>query len=310
MQLRIIQCVIRDYLRSQKARFLIFLVAFPSCRRKNSINICRDGRLLTSSLVLAGLSSLLRTALDSVPRIDAYKMVIMPEEITISQVLLLNKIIFDESTTGSSSLLDLSPEQLNHVRTVSQVLGCEDILASPSSKNPMNSTSSGTPPPSRGIKRPAPIGNPARRRPAKTSRGTGAATTSLSSSSVKLEKTELNADYIDDSGLVRLSSVDEMAIHYCLLCDKKFKKYNQVWYLITTELKSPNLQFNPFRLSPTTTLHTTCRQPWLATSVTRRSATCTAASSTSTSSTASLTPTSSVTFAKKFSTHDSALAHT
>ena len=234
-------------------------------------------------------------------------MVIMPEEITISQVLLLNKIIFDESTTGSGSLLDLSPEQLNHVRTVSQVLGCEDILSSPSSKNPMNSTSSGTPPPSRGIKRPAPIGNPARRRPAKTSRGTGAATTSLSSSSVKLEKTELNADYIDDSGLVRLSSVDEMAIHYCLLCDKKFKKYNQVWYL---QLNSNPQLFNSFRLSPTTTLHTTCRQPWLATSVTRRSATCTAASSTSTSSTASLTPTSSVTFAKKFSTHDSALAHT
>jgi len=154
----------------------------------DTVLVCRDGRLLTSSLVLAGLSSLLRTALDSVPRIDAYKMVIMPEEITISQVLLLNKIIFDESTTGSGSLLDLSPEQLNHVRTVSQVLGCEDILSSPSSKNPMNSTSSGTPPPSRGIKRPAPIGNPARRRPAKTSRGTGAATTSLSSSSVKLEK--------------------------------------------------------------------------------------------------------------------------
>ena len=252
MQLRIMQCVVRDYLHSQKASFLIFLVAFPSCRRKNSINISRDGRLLTSSLVLAGLSSLLRTALDSVPRIDAYKMVIMPEEITISQVLLLNKIIFDESTTGSGSLLDLSPEQLNHVRTVSQVLGCEDILSSPSSKNPMNSTSSGTPPPSRGIKRPAPIGNPARRRPAKTSRGTGAATTSLSSSSVKLEKTELNADYIDDSGLVRLSSVDEMAIHYCLLCDKKFKKYNQVWYLqLNSNLQSFNSihsGYHPLRL--------------------------------------------------------------
>jgi len=64
----------------------------------------------------------------------------------------------------------------------------------------------------------------------KTSRGMGTAATtssSSSSSSVKLEKTELNADYIDDSGLVRLSSVDEMAVHYCLLCDRKFKKYNQ-----------------------------------------------------------------------------------
>ena len=179
--------------------------------------------------MLAGLSSLLRTALDSVPRIDAYKMVIMPEEITISQVLLLNKIIFDESSTGSDSLLELSQEQLGQVRDVSQVLGCEGILAAPSSQNPINNTSSGgTPPSGRGTKRPAPMSSPAKRRPIKTSRGMGAATTSSSSSSVKLEKTELNADYIDDSGLVRLSSVDEMAVHYCLLCDRKFKKYNQV----------------------------------------------------------------------------------
>ena len=178
--------------------------------------------------MLAGLSSLLCTALDSVPRIDAYKMVIMPEEITISQVLLLNKIIFDESSTGSDSLLQLSQEQLGQVRDVSQVLGCEGILAAPSSQNPINETSSdGTP--SRGIKRPAPMSSSAKRKPVKTRRGMGAAaTTSSSSSSVKLEKTELNADYIDDSGLVRLSSVDEMAVHYCLLCDRKFKKYNQV----------------------------------------------------------------------------------
>ena len=180
--------------------------------------------------MLAGLSSLLCTALDSVPRIDAYKMVIMPEEITISQVLLLNKIIFDESSTGSDSLLQLSQEQLGQVRDVSQVLGCEGILAAPSSQNPINETSSdGTPPSSRGIKRPAPMSSSAKRKPVKTRRGMGgAATTSSSSSSVKLEKTELNADYIDDSGLVRLSSVDEMAVHYCLLCDRKFKKYNQV----------------------------------------------------------------------------------
>ena len=177
--------------------------------------------------MLAGLSSLLCTALDSVPRIDAYKMVIMPEEITISQVLLLNKIIFDESSTGSDSLLQLSQEQLGQVRDVSQVLGCEGILAAPSSQNPINENSSdGT---SRGIKRPAPMSSSAKRKPVKTRRGMGgAATTSSSSSSVKLEKTELNADYIDDSGLVRLSSVDEMAVHYCLLCDRKFKKYNQV----------------------------------------------------------------------------------
>ena len=152
-------------------------------------------------------------------------MVIMPEEITISQVLLLNKIIFDESSAGSDVLLELSHEQLNQVRDVSQVLGCEGILASQSSRN----TASETPPTSRGMKRAAPMtSSPAKRRPIKTPRGMGAATTSSSSTSVKLEKTELNADYIDDSGLVRLSSVDEMAVHYCLLCDRKFKKYNQV----------------------------------------------------------------------------------
>jgi len=44
---------------------------------------------------------------------------------------------------------------------------------------------------------------------------------------VKLEKTDLNPDYMDSSGLVRLSSAEEMSMHYCLLCDGKFKKYNQ-----------------------------------------------------------------------------------
>ena len=174
--------------------------------------------------MLAGLSSLLRTALESVPRIDAYKMIVMPEEITISQVLLLNKIIFDETSVGSAPP-QLSQEQLSQVKVVSQVLGCEALLTSPSSGQSSNLIGSSSSP--RGLKRSAPSNNPAKRRPIKTSKGMGTATTS-SSSSVKLEKTELNADYIDDSGLVRLSSVDEMAVHYCLLCDRKFKKYNQV----------------------------------------------------------------------------------
>ena len=174
--------------------------------------------------MLAGLSSLLRTALDSVPRIDAYKMIVMPEEITISQVLLLNKIIFDETSVGSAPP-QLSQEQLSQVKVVSQVLGCEALLTSPSSGQSSNLIGSSSSP--RGLKRSATTSNPAKRRPIKTSKGMGTATTS-SSSSVKLEKTELNADYIDDSGLIRLSSVDEMAVHYCLLCDRKFKKYNQV----------------------------------------------------------------------------------
>ena len=40
------------------------------------------------------------------------------------------------------------------------------------------------------------------------------AAVSLAPTAVKLETTDLNADYMDDTGLVRLSSVDEMAVHY------------------------------------------------------------------------------------------------
>ena len=46
-----------------------------------------------------------------------------------------------------------------------------------------------------------------RRRPTKVPRVAGAAV-SLAPTAVKLEKTDLNADYMDDTGLVRLSSVD------------------------------------------------------------------------------------------------------
>ena len=53
------------------------------------------------------------------------------------------------------------------------------------------------------------------------------AAVSLAPTAVKLEKTDLNADYIDETGLVRLSSVDLMAVHYCLLCDGKFKRWNE-----------------------------------------------------------------------------------
>ena len=53
--------------------------------------VCRDGRMLASGLLLGSLS-----AFHSVPRIDAFKTVILPDEISVSQIILLNKIISDE----------------------------------------------------------------------------------------------------------------------------------------------------------------------------------------------------------------------
>ena len=50
-------------------------------------------------------------------------------------------------------------------------------------------------------------------------------TTSYASSSssvvatlVKLERSEPNPDYMDKVGIVKLSSSDEMAMHYCIIC--------------------------------------------------------------------------------------------
>jgi len=181
----------------------------------DTVLVCRDGKLVTSSLLLAGLSTLLRSSLEAVPRIDAYKTVILPEEVSISQVVLLTKLMVEEAGDSPS----LARDQLEQVSQLASILGCEGLLPPPAPAVPPHAPGRGT---KRAAPPTAPSGTPSpRKRPAKAARVAGAPP------AVKLEKTDLNADYIDEGGLVRLSSVDEMAVHYCLLCDRKFKKYNQ-----------------------------------------------------------------------------------
>ena len=186
----------------------------------DTVLVCRDGRLLTSSLVLACLSPFLRAALDSAPRLDPFKTVILPEEISISQVILLNKIMFDEVTSSQSSPFGLSLEQQEQVRELADVLDCPALLHLTALQGREAEVVEVRE--ARGVKRPA-AQSPARKRPTKTAK----APTAPAPPSVKLEKNDLNSDYIDTSGLVRLSTVEEMAVHFCLLCEGKFKKYTQ-----------------------------------------------------------------------------------
>jgi hypothetical protein len=65
----------------------------------------------------------LRQALHSVPRIDAFKTVILTEEISVSQIILLNKIIIDEQQTGPGQ--GLEPEQHKQLA----MLGCSCLLS-------------------------------------------------------------------------------------------------------------------------------------------------------------------------------------
>jgi len=44
---------------------------------------------------------------------------------------------------------------------------------------------------------------------------------------IRVHKNDLNTDYLDEDGVVRLDTRLEMPIHYCIVCDAKFKKYKQ-----------------------------------------------------------------------------------
>ncbi len=57
---------------------------------------------------LASLSASLYAS-HSVPRIDTFKTVILLEEISVSQIIFLNKIIFDQQQTGGT-VQGLDPE--------------------------------------------------------------------------------------------------------------------------------------------------------------------------------------------------------
>merc|ERR1719347_2034518 len=91
--------------------------------------VCKDGKLASSSLLLASLSPFMRTLLDSVQRIDAFRMIILPEEVTISQVILLHKILLDDpSFTTNSSLPKFTSDQREKIRSLSLILGCPSVV--------------------------------------------------------------------------------------------------------------------------------------------------------------------------------------
>ena len=97
---------------------LVFRCAVQCAAQCSAMLVCRDGRMLASGLLLGSLSTF-----HSVPRIDAFKTVILPEEISVSQIILLNKIIIDEQQTGPGQ--GLEPEQHKQLA----MLGCSCLLS-------------------------------------------------------------------------------------------------------------------------------------------------------------------------------------
>jgi len=179
----------------------------------DTVLVCKDGKVVTSSLLLATLSPFLRSVLDTVIRIDQYKTVLLPETVTVQSVLLLISLV------SSQPQVPLSTDQLDLVRELASILECTLVLDLTKEREMVVHTENEDNSAKESLKRKGSIV----KRKAKQARLSGQAVTGA----MKLEKTDLNPDYMDSSGLVRLSSAEEMSMHYCLLCDGKFKKYNQ-----------------------------------------------------------------------------------
>lgn len=159
----------------------------------------------------------------------------MMPDFSVQDFRVLNKLIFDEE------LVELTEDQGSAIRRLSETLGCNKLLkatdmrkvASPlpviENSRVMDCNDEGVEEVSeKGEKRKAEDqdNSQAKRGKIKNVKQTQSIE-NISSTQLRLDKSELNTDYIDESGLVRLSSADEMAMHYCLVCEGKFKKYNQ-----------------------------------------------------------------------------------
>lgn len=182
----------------------------------DTVLVCGDGKVVTSSLLLNTAIPWLSATLDTIIRIDQYKTVIMPEEVSVISMSLLLNIICAQTIPILNSV------ELQILKSLCTILHCQNIF------NMVNSSQT------QGFSIPVKrkmSSSPRKVTMAKQARledhCTMEQTNSKQESNVKLEKSDLNADYLDSTGLVRLSSVDEMALHYCIMCDKKFKKYNQ-----------------------------------------------------------------------------------
>ena len=187
----------------------------------DTVLVCHDGHLVTTSLLLAPALPWLAPILDSVIRIDEYKTVIMPEGVSIAQLTLLQTLL------SSANPPDMNSEELRLLRNICVTLKCDTIMALLDNfENNVDSTKRQQDPEKGNhfCKKRKPSSSP--RKKTKFLR-MSEANIADNQSQVKLEKTELNSDYLHTDGTVRLSSSDEMAMHYCLLCEAKFKKYNQ-----------------------------------------------------------------------------------
>ena len=180
--------------------------------------VCCDGKVITSSLLLTPIVPWLSSLLDTIIRVDDFKTVILPREVSVSSVQLLVSLVTNNTRLSPT----YSAAQLTSLKEVCSVLDCKPVL------DLLNQLGSVGLPVVETIKRKA--SSPLKRKVKHSRVSTaGSAIPGFAPfpAGVKLEKTELNADYVDSSGLVRLSSSDEMAMHYCLICEGKFKKYNQ-----------------------------------------------------------------------------------
>ena len=75
--------------------------------------VCRDGSVITSSLLLATLSPFLHSLLDCVPRLDPHKTVVLPDSVTVAGLSLLTSLLTAPPTTS------LQPEQEEQVAVIS-----------------------------------------------------------------------------------------------------------------------------------------------------------------------------------------------
>jgi len=191
--------------------------------------VCADGEVYSSGIVLASISTFLKNLLDSLPRIDAFRTIMLPE-FTVANLTLLNRIVFEDI------LDDLELEDLDNLFTVAQSLQCNQIASFCESRIISLTTELELPP-----SPPAPghqdldhaivimneqVVEEGDMKPIlpkkKKLKGVDQPLAAL-----KIDKAQLNSDYMDGNGIVRLASRDEMAIHYCIICDQKFKKYKQ-----------------------------------------------------------------------------------
>ena len=184
----------------------------------DTLLVCGDGKVVTSSLLLAPVMPWLTSILDSLIRIDQFKTVIMPTGVSVVAVSLLLNLICSKTVPALNSV------ELQILEDICSTLQCSSIYHMVNRdqsqlQNRKRKYGVSSPRKANILKKP--------RLPEQQNQDSTATAAQSDNSNVKVEKRDLNPDYIDNTGLVRLSSVDEMALHYCIMCDKKFKKYNQ-----------------------------------------------------------------------------------